>query len=316
MGKAKSSYSLTGFAQLAGTFAAILVGLFVLKPFNTPENMEKLSAVIGGFSQLMIYLPQIGHLIVFWIVIRFLPKVEWEKTPMSFGRLLIIFSMLYVAGQAFNFLGDGITKMIHTGGTEQLNTVSSLVTSNQLFSFLIPAVIAPITEELMFRKLMIDRLHNYGETAVIIFTALCFGLFHGNLQQAIYATAVGTILGSVYCKTGKVVHTILLHIANNTLSFSLTLILPLLTGKVSGAAFIEGIIAALILAAVVITGIVSLIRMLWKRKDIVLDNSMSDAIPKGAVFQTVYLNPGVILLFAFNIYTVISDLFNLPFFGN
>lgn len=50
MGKAKSSYSLTGFAQLAGTFAAILVGLFVLKPFNTPENMEKLSAVIGGFS--------------------------------------------------------------------------------------------------------------------------------------------------------------------------------------------------------------------------------------------------------------------------
>ena len=38
---------------------------------------------------------------------------------------------------------------------------------------------------------------------------------------------------------------------------------------------------------------------------------MPECIPAGEVLKTVYLNPGVILLFAVSIYGIIADLFNL-----
>ena len=60
--------------------------------------------------------------------------------------------------------------------------------SNSIWAILIPTILAQVVEELIFRKLLIDRLHNYGEKAVIIFTAICFGLFHGNLTQTLFGT--------------------------------------------------------------------------------------------------------------------------------
>ena len=38
---------------------------------------------------------------------------------------------------------------------------------------------------------------------------------------------------------------------------------------------------------------------------------MPDAIPKEEVLRTVYLNPGVVLLFAFSTAVIVMDLLNL-----
>ena len=77
------------------------------------------------------------------------------------------------------------------------------------------AVFAPIFEELIFRKLIIDRTKRFGYAPAIIFSGVLFGIFHGNFGQAFYATMLGFLLGYIYVRTGKIVNTILMHAAVN-----------------------------------------------------------------------------------------------------
>ena len=313
MQKVKKVFSRFGFAQLAGMAAIMLLSLAVTPYVNT-ESLEKLVSGVGPSVLLLLtYVPNFLFLLVFWLIIRKVPKVEWQKEPMSFGTLLKIFVMMYAISTVLNQIGTVISRAAPAGGTQQLELIDEVVNTRLMIGFLIPAVIGPIVEELIFRKLMIDRLHNYGETAVIVFTALCFGLFHGNLTQFLYAGCVGLFLGYVYCKTGKVIYTMIMHMLLNTISASIMLLLPILQGDAeNGKVFLlvaVGVLGVAILA-MGIAGVILIIRTL-KKKDIVPDDSMTDAIPKNEVLRTVYLNPGVVLLFAFSTAVIVMDLLNL-----
>ena len=70
-------------------------------------------------------------------------------------------------------------------------------------TFIIAVLIAPTAEELLFRKLLTERIVKYGELAAVLASGLFFGLFHGNLNQFSYAFLLGLFLGFIYVKTGK-----------------------------------------------------------------------------------------------------------------
>jgi membrane protease YdiL (CAAX protease family) len=96
------------------------------------------------------------------------------------------------------------------------NSLDTLLdNSSVLVSALIVGIIGPIFEELMFRKLFIDRLTPYGEAVAILFPSLVFGLFHGNLYQFFYAFLIGMIFSYIYVKTGKIIYSTILHIFIN-----------------------------------------------------------------------------------------------------
>ena len=309
----KKVFSRFGFAQLAGMAAIMLLSLAVTPYVNT-ESLEKLVSGVGPSVLLLLtYVPNFLFLLAFWLIIRKVPKVEWQKEPMSFGTLLKIFVMMYAISTVLNQIGTVISRAAPAGGTQQLELIDEVVNTRLMIGFLIPAVIGPIVEELIFRKLMIDRLHNYGETAVIVFTALCFGLFHGNLTQFLYAGCVGLFLGYVYCKTGKVIYTMIMHILLNTFSASIMLLIPMLQGGEESGRVLLLVAVGVVIAAMLtmgISGFILIIRTL-KKKEIVLDDSMTDAIPKNEVLRTVYLNPGVVLLFAFSTAVIVMDLLKL-----
>lgn len=312
MQSVRKLFSRFGFAQLAGTIVISLISL-ALAPFATPEALEKLFSSVGPSVLLLLtYVPNVVFLIIFWIIVRKLPKSEWQKERMGPGALWKVFAMMYAVSSLLNLIGTAISGAAPAGGTEQLDLIDKVVNTKLLIGFLIPAVIGPVVEELIFRKLMIDRLHNCGETAVIVFTALCFGLYHGNLTQFMYATSVGLFLGYVYCKTGKVIYTMLMHILLNTLSSSIMLLVPMMQGDGDGNAlfFVLGALLVLLVGVLFVSGFILTIRRL-KRKDVVLDNATPDAIPKNEILKTVYLNPGVALLFVFSIAGILMDLLNL-----
>ena len=70
-------------------------------------------------------------------------------------------------------------------------------------------------EELVFRKCLLDRLGRYGEKTPLLFSALCFGLFHMNLYQFFYATALGLVFGYVYLRSGRLRYPVFLHMIIN-----------------------------------------------------------------------------------------------------
>ena len=57
---------------------------------------------------------------------------------------------------------------------------------------------APVVEEFIFRKFLIDRVYRYGEWVAILTSGLMFGLFHENLAQFFFATLIGCFFAFFY----------------------------------------------------------------------------------------------------------------------
>ncbi len=86
-------------------------------------------------------------------------------------------------------------------------------------SVLALVVVAPVTEELLFRGLILRGfLRNYSVRKSIIASALLFGALHLNPWQFVPATVIGLWLGWVYVKTRSLLPCIFAHALNNGLS--------------------------------------------------------------------------------------------------
>lgn len=311
---ARKSFSRNGFAQLAGKAATFLIGSFVLVPLASGENLQKSFSTLGASGLLlMMYLPQVAYLLAYWLCVRTMPKAEWQKEKLSFGTLAEIFLMMYAVSTVINSIGSAITKSAPAGGDFQLDLIAKMESSRLPVAIAIPVIIGPIVEELIFRKIMLDRIRPYGEKTAIIFSAVCFGLFHENLTQFLFAGCVGLFLGYVYCKTGKVLYTMIMHMLINGTSTVLLLLLPsgdLPNADAAAISFIGILLMMLVLGIMMILGIIHLIRWI-KQKKFVFDESMPAFIPQNEVLKTVYLNPGVLLLLVIGIAEIIATLFNI-----
>ena len=83
-------------------------------------------------------------------------------------------------------------------------------------------IIAPLTEELFFRGMLIRVLSKANQRFAIITTALFFALGHANLPQFILAFAMGIFLGHITMKHGSIVPAVIVHIFVNCMSEVLT----------------------------------------------------------------------------------------------
>ena len=80
-------------------------------------------------------------------------------------------------------------------------------------------LIAPITEEVLFRGVIYRRIRKlFGVRFAIVLSSIIFGLFHGNMVQFIYAFLVGLALAFVYERYGTLKAPMLFHIIANASS--------------------------------------------------------------------------------------------------
>ena len=139
------------------------------------------------------------------------------------------FFVMFVIGEALMYAGSLIGNILNqfigdvTGVTPE-NNVSALISEMPLWLMLVAMVIiGPIVEELIFRKILIDRLSIYGDKMAIIFSSIAFGLMHGNLYQFFYAALLGLLLGYVYASTRNLKYTIYIHMIVNFIGSIVTL---------------------------------------------------------------------------------------------
>ncbi len=82
--------------------------------------------------------------------------------------------------------------------------------------FMVVCLIGPVFEEMLYRGLIYRNLSRFNKGFAVIFSALLFGLAHGNLGQAVPTFGVGLVLAYGYAKSDSLWVPILLHILNNT----------------------------------------------------------------------------------------------------
>ena len=147
--------------------------------------------------------------------------------------------------------------------------------SNVIVRTLVVGIGAPVFEELIFRKVLIDRTVKYGEYVSIVLSGIMFGLLHGNFSQFFFAALIGMLFAYIYIRTGRIRYTIFLHMAINLSSALVlqTLLQKMLNAKDDGEQkAVVTVCAVLALAwaggvfAIGIIGIVKLIKSLKRKK--------------------------------------------------
>lgn len=84
-------------------------------------------------------------------------------------------------------------------------------------------ILTPIAEELTFRGLIFKRLREVmNMKRAILISALIFGIYHGNLVQAVYGGVLGALLSYAYEKYGSIKAPILAHMVLNLTSVILS----------------------------------------------------------------------------------------------
>ena len=124
-----------------------------------------------------------------------------------------------------NLVGIGVNSLL---SPNSVNLVGELATAAGMSAETVIAfvVLAPVFEELVFRKVLVDRVLPFGEWPAILFSGITFGLFHGNLTQFFYAALLGMVLAYVYIRTGNILYTIGIHACINFLGGVLPLLVP------------------------------------------------------------------------------------------
>ena len=139
------------------------------------------------------------------------------KRKMKAGHFLIAFLMSYAFLMAGNIIGLIITYGIGLiKGEPVTNSIQEIVTGTNIWTTSVFTVLlAPIFEELLFRKFLCDRVAGFGYKRAILLSGLMFGLFHGNLNQFFYAFFIGCFFAFIYVNTGRIIYTIGLHMMVN-----------------------------------------------------------------------------------------------------
>ena len=247
---------------------------------------------------------------ILYLMVKSLPSQKREKKRLSALELFYTF----LVAEAFMTVGSVIGQTLNSSigimlGHEVTNATAAIVERTPVWLIIILVVIvAPIIEEIIFRKLMIDKLSRFGDMTAIIVSAVAFGLFHGNFYQFFYAAFLGLLLGYLYTKSGNIKYNVAFHMLINF--FGSVVVLPLMkyeeilmseTIPETGAALREYVIASIMLGsytvlqyAMVIAGAIIFINAIKYRK-INISRTAEIRIPEGRVATTILGNAGTIL---------------------
>lgn len=318
---AKRVFSRVGLSLTA--ILAIGLGLSFAISFLMSVSGDVAMFRESWFMWMASFLPLYGIAIPLGLlVMKKLPAEAPEVHKLGAGNGFVFFLISIFLMYTGNIIGTMLS-MILSGGTAT-NEIVELVQDNHPLKVLFVVILAPVLEELVFRKQLLDRTRRYGEKAAAMLSAVTFGLLHMNLYQFFYAFALGLVFAYIYLRTGRLRYTAILHavinfmgsvvapwvleIANADALASLDPTMP--TEELLGfyMEVLPGMLAvlaySLVLIGFFIAGLVLFIikvrRLVWK--------AGSEQLPRKSAFRTIYCNGGMI---AFMVFCLVMIVFNL-----
>ncbi len=218
--KPKRILSKVGFAlfALACIFIFTQSGIDILvgRYYPSLAKTDWYVWVLTAFPLIGLGLP------VYLLLMRRIPNSERggvvKLKPLQF---LVIFFVCVAAMHITNILSSILTLVIAylKGDTHLINPAQeAIMNSNYVMAFIYASIIAPVVEEFIFRKVLLDKLRRFGDVPAILMTGIAFGLFHMNLTQFFYAAVLGFVFAYVTIRTNTIRYAILLHMIINASS--------------------------------------------------------------------------------------------------
>lgn len=216
-------YILITFA--VGILDIVIRGIDILVKYGTEENNyaeKQFEAFVNEFinhGEIYICGVLAGIIFLFFYFrkshnITNLFHHKNKMTPLLFIEFLCVFMGTQLI---FSYVGIGLENLLNRiGYTNETDLASASATSVTVTMFIYASLLGPVIEEIIFRGFVMKGLERYGKEFAILFSALLFGLMHGNLCQNLFAFLTGIILGYVAMEY-SLKWSVFLHILNNCL---------------------------------------------------------------------------------------------------
>jgi uncharacterized protein len=154
----------------------------------------------------------------------FVSAYRFDVRPNSIQLFLAVtigFSALFFS----SYILEGMSLLFPEPYVAYVELFENLALGSAVSVFIAVAVIAPLFEEVLFRGYIFDqferRFASIGMT--IVASGVLFGLYHLNIFQGVFASILGIVLGLSYYWTRSIWIPIIIHFANNALSYLLGL---------------------------------------------------------------------------------------------
>lgn len=302
-------FSRLGWCYIAGTvavYALQYILVYVIQAYR-PEWLMSMttSLLLSGFTVYVCGMP-----LIVLLTLK-MPKTDIPRHKMKWWQFILALIMCYSLVYISNLLGTLVTTVVGAfkGSSVENNLIDYVTGGNMFINFILMVVVAPVVEEYVFRKVIVDRTVRYGQGLAIAASGLMFGLFHGNLNQFAYAVVLGMFFAFLYVKTGNLKITIAMHAIINFMgsvisgqllkmlnydqlmnlnTSDMDLMMEIMMDNLAG--WLLFALYAMVLFVVVITGVILLI-VFFKRFKL---EPGQVQVPKGKGFQMLFLNPGML----------------------
>lgn len=241
----------------------------------------------------------VGGLITYLIVkdmpVYYRPRDRKTGAKILAAAFLVCLSALFFG----NLIGQALMGIVCSIlGKPMVNPVAEVIEGLSDWTIIATMVImAPLCEEILYRKVLIDRVRQFGDKTAILASAFVFGLSHGNFYQFFYAFGIGLVFAYIYIQTGRLRYTIIFHMLINFLGSIVAL-------HVDADSWVSVVYSVFILGAAVLGTIV----FFTNQRKLVFEPGAEDIWGKGA-FRSVFLNAGMVLFFLASAATfVISEI--------
>ena len=294
-------------------------------------SAERYQAFASNYIVTLLISSGIQYLVAFPTFVILLLRTEKgaykEKSKLTLKEFIFIF----LIGEALMYLGNLIGTFFNGifgafSGQMPENSISEIINAIPIWLiFILMVIVGPIVEELIFRKLMIDRMCLFGDVMAILFSAISFGLIHANLYQFFYATFLGIVLGYVYTRTRDVRYTIALHMIINFMGSIVVLPVQEASTKFEALYRLFAAGESFDALAFAISGLIVFIYtnlqygmvaaglfLLWhcfKKKIFSISTSKEVYLPNRDILRTGFNNIGAILFVAASVILMIINLF-------
>ncbi len=219
-----------------------------------------------------------------------------KEAPMKASVFFCLLTLVAGAQLVSSLWITAVESVLNLFGKSALELLESVSGDSNTFSmFFYTAILAPISEEILFRGYVLRALRPYGKRFAIFGSAFLFGIFHGNLLQTPYAFLAGLVLGYAAAEY-SILWAVVLHMFNNlVLADLMTRGLELLP-----------VMAADIVSLVVFGGfaLAAVILLIAKRRQI-SDYRKSEWMDRRCL-KCFFGNFGVIVLMAFMAFNMLT----------
>lgn len=214
---------------------------------------------------------------VYLSILRKMPSRKPVRGKVSGKTLVLCFLLQFTAIMILSV----VTNILSALGLADMSTTMDTTSLYSLFMLLI---FNPIVEELVFRKIMADKLLRYGELFYMVVSSFCFAIVHGvslGIPQILYTFILGMIWSYIMVKTGDIRLVIVLHALSN---LGGSIIIQFLMGISMIAA---GMYSMLLMAL----GVVGMMLFVKNKKHLSLDGQ--NTLVRKAVLGEIFTNKGI-----------------------